>query len=97
MNEIELTQPTQVDVTSDQLIPIIAKIEDALEGSRADLAFFSLLCIAVVNQYPNMTDEQIAKGIPRIANNILQMCQEYEFENKLKSQATQASQIVLAN
>lgn len=95
--EINVTEPTLVTATSDVLIPIIAKIEDALEGERQDLAFFSLLCITIINQYPGMTDEQIAKGIPRIASNIVQMCQEYEFENKLAAQNAASSQIILAN
>jgi len=82
--DIELTQPENVNVTSDELIPVIAKVEDALEGEQQHLAFFALLAIAIINQYPGMTDEQISKGIDRIAQNIVQMAQEYEFENKMK-------------
>ena len=89
-NPIELTPTTEAKASGQDLLPVIAKIEDALVGEDQVLAFFSLLAIAIVNQYPQMTDEQISKGLDRIAINITQMCQEYEFENKLRERVTDA-------
>lgn len=82
--DIEVTPTEEVQTSAQALLPVIAKVEDALAGEDQVLAFFSLVAIAIVNQYPGMTDEQISKGMDRIAINITQMCQEYEFENKLK-------------
>lgn len=96
-NPIELTPTAEVRSSGQDLLPVIAKIEDALVGEDQVLAFFSLLAIAIVNQYPQMTDEQISKGLERIAINITQMCQEYEFENKLKERVADAAAIKLAN
>lgn len=81
---IEVTPTTEARASGDTLLPVIARIEDVLVGEDQVLAFFSLIAIAIINQYPGMTDEQISKGIDRIAINITQMCQEYEFENKLR-------------
>lgn len=83
--DITLSEPEAVTVTSEQLVPLIAKIEDVLEGEPSHLAFFALLAITIVSQYPGMTDDQIAQGIDRTARNIVQMAQEFEFENKLKA------------
>lgn len=95
--DLDLTQPTQVSVTSDELLPVIAKIEDALEGEPQHLAFFALLAIAIINQYPGMTDDQISTGIHRIAMNVVQMAQEFEFENKLKERVAEKAAIKIAN
>lgn len=89
-NPIEVTPTTEVRASGDTLLPVIAKIEDVLVGEDQVLAFFSLIAIAIINQYPGMTDEQISKGIDRIAINITQMCQEFEFENLLKERAKEA-------
>ena len=97
MAVIELTPTTEARTSGQDLLPIIAKIEDALVGEDQVLAFFSLLAIAIVNQYPQMTDEQISKGLDRIAINITQMCQEYEFENKLKERVADQAVAKLAN
>ena len=96
-NPIELTPVEEVRSSAQDLLPVIAKIEDALVGEDQVLAFFSLLAIAIVNQYPQMTDEQISKGLDRIAINITQMCQEYEFENKLRERVADAAAAKLAN
>jgi hypothetical protein len=89
---IEVTPTQQVRASGDTLLPVIAKIEDVLVGEDQVLAFFSLIAIAIINQYPGMTDEQISKGIDRTAINITQMCQEFEFENLLKErQAAEAT------
>lgn len=81
---IEITPTEEARASGQELLPVIAKIEDALVGEQQVLAFFSLIAIAIINQYPGMTDEQISKGIDRIALNITQMCQEFEFENKMR-------------
>jgi hypothetical protein len=94
---IEVTPTEQVQTTANALLPVIAKIEDVLIGEDQVLAFFSLIAIAIVNQYPGMTDEQISKGLDRIAINITQMCQEYEFENKLKERIKDAEFLKTAN
>ena len=96
-NPIELTPVTETRSSAQDLLPVIAKIEDALVGEDQVLAFFSLLAIAIVNQYPQMTDDQISKGLDRIAINITQMCQEYEFENKLRERVAEQAAIKLAN
>lgn len=95
--DIELTPTEPVRASGQQLLPVIAKVEDALIGEDQVLAFFSLIAIAIINQYPGMTDEQISKGIDRIALNITQMCQEFEFENKLKERIEQQQQAKTAN
>jgi hypothetical protein len=96
-SNIELTPTEEVRTSAQSLLPVIAKIEDCLMGEDQVLAFFSLIAIAVVNQYPGMTDEQISKGIDRIALNITQMCQEFEFENKLKERIKDADFVKSAN
>lgn len=83
----ETTPTEEARASGDTLLPVIAKIEDVLIGEDQILAFFSLIAIAIINQYPGMTDDQISKGIDRIALNITQMCQEFEFENLLKERA----------
>lgn len=88
-NPIEVTPTTEARASGDTLLPVIARIEDVLVGEDQVLAFFSLIAIAIINQYPGMTDDQISKGIDRIAINITQMCQEFEFENKLKERVEQ--------
>lgn len=95
--DLTITQPTQVSVSSDELLPVIAKIEDALEGEQQHLAFFALIAIAIINQYPGMTDEQISNGIQRIAMNVVQMAQEFEFENRLKERIAQKAKSKVAN
>lgn len=97
INDIELTEPTEASITSQELIPVIAKIEDAVAGEDAKLVFFACLAIATINSYPGMTDEQISMGIDRIARNIVQMAQEYEFENKLKERTAQQQVTKTAN
>lgn len=93
--DITPTEPQQAN--GQMLLPVIAKIEDALMGERQDLAFFSLIAIAIINQYPGMTDDQISKGIDRIAINITQMCEEFEFENKLKARVAEQAAAKAAN
>lgn len=94
---IELTPTEEVRTSAQELLPVIAKVEDALMGEDQVMAFFALIAIAVVNQYPGMTDDQISKGIDRIALNITQMCQEFEFENKMKERIKEQEFIKTAN
>ena len=95
--DIELTEPTETSITSEELIPVIAKIEDAVVGEDAKLVFFACLAISVINAYPGMTDAQISTGIDRIARNIVQMAQEYEFENKLRERTAAQATAKAAN
>lgn len=83
-NPIELTPTEETRTSSDVLLPIIAKVEDVIAGEDRKHVFFSLIALAIVGQYPGMTDDQISKGIDRIAVNICQMCSEFEFENLMK-------------
>jgi hypothetical protein len=76
---------------------VIAKLEDAIIGEDPKLVFFACLAIATINSYPGMTDEQISNGISRIAQNIVQMAQEFEFENKMKERIAEKSAILTAN
>lgn len=94
---IDLTPTEPATVSGQELLPVIAKIEDAIAGEDYRLVFFGLIACAVVSQYPGMTDEQISKGIDRIAINICQMCQEYEFENKLKQRLADEAAAKAAN
>jgi hypothetical protein len=97
LQEIELTQPEEANITSQELIPVIALIEDAIVGQDAKLVFFACLAIATINSYPGMTDEQISTGISRIAQNIVQMAQEFEFENKMKERVAAQAAAKTAN
>lgn len=94
---IDVTPTQEARASGDTLLPVIAKIEDVLVGEDQILAFFSLIAIAIINQYPGMTDEQISKGIDRIAMNITQMCQEFEFENRLKERVAADAAAKLSN
>jgi hypothetical protein len=96
-DDIELTEPTEANITSQELLPVIAKLEDAIIGEDAKLVFFACLAIAVINSYPAMTDEQISTGIARIAQNVVMMAQEFEFENKLKERTEAAAIAKTAN
>lgn len=95
--DITLTEPKEANITSEQLIPVISKLEDAVVGEDAKLVFFACLAIAVINSYPGMTDDQISTGIDRIARNIVQMAQEFEFENKLKERVLEQAKLQTGN
>lgn len=96
-DDITLTPTQRIEVTSDQLLPVIAKIEQAVDGEQLETVFIAILAIAIINQYPQMSDDQLSKGIDRIALNICQMAQEYEFENKLAARADESQEKLSTN